>query len=171
MEDLPKVVKKRSKRLGRGYGSGKGGHTSSRGQKGQKSRSKVHILFEGVKMKKSYIKRLPLRRGKGKFKSKSKPIVVKIDYLNTLRTGSVVDIEALVTSGIVKKSDAEAFGVKILGGGKLAKKLTIKVPISRSAAKQVESAGGKIAKSKKAEKSKNVKKKETNIKKTRKNKN
>ena len=35
---LPKITKPKNKRLGRGYGSGKGGHTSSRGQKGQNSR-------------------------------------------------------------------------------------------------------------------------------------
>lgn len=63
MNYLPKVKTKSSKRLGRGYGSGKGGHTSSRGMKGQKSRRKMGILFEGVKMKKSLLRRLPLTRG------------------------------------------------------------------------------------------------------------
>lgn len=67
---LPKVNQRKSKRLGRGIGSGKGGHTSSRGQKGQKSRDGISVLFEGMKMKKSLIKRLPLRRGKGKFHAK-----------------------------------------------------------------------------------------------------
>lgn len=61
------------KRLGRGYGSGKGGHTSGRGQKGQKSRTNIHILFEGLKVKKSTIKKFPLLRGKGKFLAKPKP--------------------------------------------------------------------------------------------------
>ena len=56
------------KRLGRGYGSGKGGHTVGRGQKGQKTRGKIGILFEGLKVKKSFIKRLPMLRGKGKNK-------------------------------------------------------------------------------------------------------
>jgi large subunit ribosomal protein L15 len=67
---LPKIVLRRKKRVGRGYGSGKGGHTVGRGQKGQKARGKVGVLFEGVKMKKSLIKRLPLVRGKGKFHPK-----------------------------------------------------------------------------------------------------
>lgn len=62
-----------TKRLGRGYGSGKGGHTSGRGQKGQKSRTKIHILFEGLKVKKSTLKKFPLLRGKGKFLAKAKP--------------------------------------------------------------------------------------------------
>lgn len=51
-------------------GSGKGSHTSGRGQKGQRSRSRIGILFEGMKMKKSLLKRLPLMRGKGKFHPK-----------------------------------------------------------------------------------------------------
>src|SRR3972149_1988059 len=72
---LKKTVKKSKKRLGRGYGSGKGGHTSSRGQKGQKSRGKVGVIFEGYKVKKSLIKRLPLLRGKGKFLPKGKPVI------------------------------------------------------------------------------------------------
>lgn len=67
---LPKVITKKRKRVGRGMGSGKGSHTSGRGQKGQKARGSVSILFEGMKMKKSLLKRLPLMRGKGKFHPK-----------------------------------------------------------------------------------------------------
>ena len=67
---LEKVVVGTGKRLGRGYGSGKGGHTSGGGQKGQKARGSVNILFEGYKVKKSFFKRLPLLRGKGKFKTR-----------------------------------------------------------------------------------------------------
>lgn len=64
---LPKVVGKKMKRIGRGYGSGKGGHTVGKGQKGQKTRSTINVLFEGMKVKKSLLKRLPFQRGKGKF--------------------------------------------------------------------------------------------------------
>lgn len=67
---LPKIVSKSKKRVGRGMGSGKGSHTSGRGQKGQKSNGDLHILFEGLKTKKSFLKRLPLKRGKGKFISR-----------------------------------------------------------------------------------------------------
>ena len=145
---LEKTVTKRKKRVGRGYGSGKGGHTSGRGQKGQKSRSHIGVLFEGIKVKKSLIKRIPLMRGKGKFKAGKKPLVVKLAYLNMLPAGSRVNIESLVKSGIVKRDDASKYGVKILGGGKLEKKLTIALPISKSAAKVVEKAGGKVIKEK-----------------------
>jgi len=67
---LPKVTRRPKKRVGRGVGSGKGSHTSGRGQKGQGSRDGIPVLFEGMKMKKSLIKRLPLKRGKGKFHAK-----------------------------------------------------------------------------------------------------
>jgi len=145
-DKLIKATTKKKKRVGRGYGSGKGGHTAGRGQKGQKTRSKMGILFEGIKVKKSLIKRIPLQRGKGKFKARNKPLVVKLGYLNLLPNGTKVDINNLVKHGIVRKDDAEKYGVKILGDGKLEKKLTIALPISKSAAKMVEKAGGKITK-------------------------
>jgi ribosomal protein L15 len=73
-----------AKRLGRGYGSGKGGHTSSRGQKGQKTRATIHILFEGLKVKKSTIKKFPLLRGKGKFRAKPR---LKVKYISKAERG------------------------------------------------------------------------------------
>ncbi len=145
---LEKTVTKRKKRVGRGYGSGKGGHTSGRGQKGQKSRSHIGILFEGIKVKKSLIKRIPLRRGKGKFKAGKKPLIVNLAYLNVLPAGTKVTIENLAKNGVVKREDALRYGVKILGNGKLEKKLTIALPISKSAIKIVEKAGGKVIKEK-----------------------
>ncbi len=146
MTDLPKVVGKRAKRVGRGYGSGKGGHTTGRGQKGQKSRGGVSILFEGMKVKKSLIKRLPFRRGKDKQKASAKPVIIKLGALELLPSGSTVNIDLLIKQGIVNASDAKAFGVKILGDGKVSKKLNIGVPISKNAAKTIEQAGGKIIK-------------------------
>ena len=146
MTKLEKIKIKNRKRVGRGYGSGKGGHTVGRGMKGQRSRRNIGVLFEGVKVRKSFVKRLPLRRGKGKFKASDKPIVVKLGYLNILPSGSKVNIDTLVKHGIVKEDDAKACGVKVLGDGELKKKLTIEVPISVSAAKQVEKAKGKVVK-------------------------
>lgn len=144
MNNLPKIVTKRKKRLGHGIGSGKGGHTVGRGQKGQKSRTSVGILFEGVKVKKSLLRRLPLQRGKGKFKPNTKPLIINLEVLNLLPEDTKVDIESLVKAGIVKEDDAQKFGVKILGQGKLTKKLTINLPISKSAARKIEKIGGKI---------------------------
>ena len=143
-EKLPKTIIKKTKRRGRGYGSGRGGHTAGRGTKGQKSRGKIGVLFEGIKMKKSFIKRLPLRRGKGKFKAKPKPLIVKLAYLDLMPAGTKVDTTALSKFGIVRKKDADIYGVKILGNGEIKKKFTVLLPISRSAAKRIEKAGGKI---------------------------
>jgi len=145
-DKLPKIKVKKAKRLGRGYGSGRGGHTVGRGQKGQKARNKPGALFEGLKMKKSFIKRLPLSRGKGRFKGKDKPIIIKIGYLNILPSASRVDIELLVKAGVVREKDAKAYGVKILGNGEINKKLTVLVPISNASAKKIEKAGGKVVK-------------------------
>ena len=125
-----------SKRLGRGYGSGKGGHTSGRGQKGQKSRGKMPLYFEGTKMRKSLIRRLPMLRGKLKFKSlkAGRPIIFNLKDLNRLPAGTVVDIETLFKLGFIGDKTTP---VKILGEGELTKKLTIKLPMSKSAAKKV----------------------------------
>lgn len=144
-EKLEKVITRKKKRVGRGYGSGRGGHTAGRGMKGQKSRTKIGILFEGVKVKKSLIKRLPLRRGKGKFKpAKGSPIIIKLDVLNLYPTGATVNVSTLSKLGIVRIDDAEKYSVKILGGKEIKKKLSVDVPISKSAAKAIKAAGGKV---------------------------
>ncbi len=140
---LPKIKTRNKKRIGRGYGSGKGGHTVGRGQKGQKSRGSVGILFEGVKTKKSLLRRLPLQRGKGKFKARPKPFIIKTDALNVFPNDSKITIESLIKAGLVDVL-ARKNGVKILGGKKLEKKISTDLPLSKSAARQIESAGGKI---------------------------
>ena len=144
---LPKIKARSAKRLGRGRGSGKGGHTVGRGQKGQKARGKIGILFEGIKVKKSLLKKLPLQRGKGKHVAEAKPIIIKLAYLNLLPTGSKINLEILSKEGIVKKEDADLFGVKILGDGEVKKKFIVEIPISKNAAKKIEAAGGKVLRS------------------------
>jgi large subunit ribosomal protein L15 len=146
-EVLPKIIRGRSKRLGRGYGSGKGGHTVGRGQKGQKSRKSLGILFEGYKVRKSLIKRLPLKRGKDKFSAKPKPLIVDLELLNVFPAGSRVDINSLISKNLVDKDDAAKFGIKILGNGKLEKKLTVELPTSKRVAKKIEKLGGKVLES------------------------
>lgn len=144
MQDLQKVRQtSRSKRVGRGYGSGRGGHTAGRGMKGQKSRSNLHILFEGLKMRKSLLSRLPFKRGKNKFKSKAKPVAINLSILEKLDLKEISE-KTLVESGVVTKGQVSKKGVKILGEGKVTKKLTVKVPVSKSAKAKIEKAGGKI---------------------------
>lgn len=142
-ENLPRLKEKSKKRVGRGLGSGKGGHTSGRGQKGQKTRGKLGPLFEGTKIKKSLIKRLPLQRGRGKLSAGKGKIIVNIKYLELLPAGSVVDIPSLVKAGIVGAS-AKSLGVKILGEGELTRALTVHLPVSKGAAQKIKKAGGEV---------------------------
>jgi len=134
MTRLPRVTKIGRRRKGRGYGSGRGGHTTGRGMKGQKSRSNLGILFEGIKVKKSLLRRLPLKRGKDKFKAMGKTVTVTLDDLNKLRAGSTVTSQTFTKKG----------EVKVLGSGKLEKKLKVMIPASKPAIHAIEKAGGSV---------------------------
>lgn len=131
--NLPKITHKKGKIVGRGRGTGKGGHTTGRGHKGQLARERVHSLFEGTKIKKSLIKRLPFIRGKAKNKSfVQKPEILKLDLFAKWPKSTPVTLEALIEKGFVKKG---TLAVKILGGTKLDHELVFKVPTSKSVVK------------------------------------
>jgi len=144
LDSIPKRKnrKKKGKRLGRGYGSGVGGHTANRGMKGQKSRSghKSLVMFEGGNV--PFFKRIPKYRG---FKKIDKKIytAVNIDVLNdNFKSGEIVSLGNLKKKGLIAQRTQY---VKILGLGKIKKKLTIsKLPISKSAQEKIEKAGGTI---------------------------
>lgn len=147
LNKLPKTTVRKKKRVGRGYGSGKGGHTVGRGTKGQKVKDKIALTFEGTKIKKSLLKRLPLQRGKGKFKSlKSGPIIINVKHLNLLPKETIVDITTLAKYQMIDEKEAKKVGVKILGDGELSRALKVKLPCSKGAAKKIEKAGGKVVK-------------------------
>lgn len=165
LHSLPKIAARGKKRVGRGYGSGKGGHTSGRGQKGQRSRRTIPWSFEGGALPLS--QRLPFWRGKGRLNPLSdNPVAINLNQLDKLPAGTIVDAGFLVKMGWVKTREIAVRGAKILGGGKLTKKLTIAgLKISVSAKAAVEKAGGKveeiIKKAEKAEKAEKAKKVET----------
>jgi large subunit ribosomal protein L15 len=147
LDNLPKIVQRPKKRLGRGHGSGKV-KTSGRGTKGQKARESVKLTFAGSSLQASWLKRLPLMRGKGKNKSHHKEVVaVNLKYLNSLKADSDVTLETLKKAHIVAQN---VTGVKILGDGDLKVALTFKLPVSKSALKKIEKAGGKIESSTKS---------------------
>lgn len=145
LASLEKTTKKSKKRVGRGYGSGRGGHTSGRGAKGQKARSSVGLFFEGTKFKKSLIKRLPLFRGKGKLKpTKARAYVVNLKYLAVFKANEEVTLETLKEKRIIAKDFSADNQIKILGEGELGVPLTVKLPTSKPAQEKIEKAGGKI---------------------------
>lgn len=126
------------KRIGRGQGSGRGG-TSTRGHKGQKSRSgySKKIGFEGGQM--PLQRRVPKRGFNNIFALEF--ISINVDVLNQFEDGAVVDAETISKAGIVKNTRD---GIKILGRGELTKKLTvIATAFSVTAKEKIEAAGGK----------------------------
>ncbi len=140
-----KIKTKSKKRIGRGYGSGKGGHTVGRGQKGQKARDKTAVLFEGMKVKKSLFKRVPFLRGKGKNKPQSqKPLLLKLSSLDSFKEGSIIDKNLLVREGWLEEEDLSSRGVKVVYDKDIQKKLIVRIPVSKSAQKSIELAGGKV---------------------------
>jgi len=127
------------KRRGRGPGSGLG-KTSGKGQKGQKARSGASInpVFEGGQL--PLYRRIP-KRGFSNAKFKTVYAVVNLSQLNVFEDGTVVTPALLKDTGIVKK---QLDGVKVLGNGKLEKKITIQAnKFSTSALEKIKEAGSK----------------------------
>lgn len=125
-------------RKGRGHGSGNG-KTAGKGHKGQKARSGGSIRpgFEGGQM--PLQRRIPKRGFVNIFATKYANI--NVEALNCFEDGAVVDEQAIVNAGLVKKV---LDGIKVLGDGELTKKLTVNVSAYSASAKQkIEEAGGK----------------------------
>ena len=125
------------KRLGRGSGSGLG-KTSGKGHKGAKARSGggKRPGFEGGQM--PLYRRVPKRGFNNIFGTEYAE--VNIERLEAFEDGAVVDAKALLEARIIRK---ELDGVKILGGGELTKKLTVKAAkFTASAKEKIEAVGG-----------------------------
>jgi len=132
-------ARKAKKRVGRGPGSGVG-KTAGRGTKGQNSRSGggVRPGFEGGQT--PIYRRLP-KRGFTNIYRKEYGIV-NVEDLNVFEDGTVVTPEMLLEKRIARKLES---GLKILGQGKLEKKLTVKAhKFSKSALSAIEEAGGSV---------------------------
>ena len=130
---------KNRKRVGRGPGSGTG-KTAGRGENGQKSRSGggVRVGFEGGQT--PLFRRLP-KRGFSNARFKKVYAVINVSELNKFKDGAEVNPEILKDMGIIRNA---LDGIKVLGNGKLEKKLTVKASkFSSSAKKQIENLGGK----------------------------
>jgi len=144
LHNLPKTTDKEKKRVGRGYGSGKGGHTTGRGMKGTKARYNVPLTFDGTKIKKGWLKRLPFWPGKGRQKGRPSRIGINLRRLETnYESGEKVNCQTLVEKGIISKKEAKQ-GVKVLGTGQVSKELVIELPCSQGARQKIKAAGGKI---------------------------
>lgn len=133
-------AKRKPKRIGRGSGSGLGGHSSTRGTKGQKSRkgANIHPSFEGGQM--PLQRRLPKRGFTNPFREDFQ--IINIDRLVDFPKGTTVDAKILKEHNIISNAKKK---VKVLGNGKLKQALIVKANgFSASARKKIESVGGKI---------------------------
>lgn len=138
LNKLKPAAGSRSKRLRKGRGLSSGhGFTSGRGTKGQKAHGKTRLGFEGGQM--PLYRQIP-KRGFTNINRKEYAIV-NLSMLDRFEDGTEVTPQLLMESGIVKNLKS---GVKVLGNGKLTKKLTVKAnKFSASAVSAIEAAGGK----------------------------
>ena len=126
------------KRKGRGHGTGNG-KTAGRGHKGQGARSGggVRVGFEGGQMPLS--RRIPKRGFNNIFAKRLE--IINLTALNAFEDGDVVNVEALLAKGILNKCE---YGFKVLGNGKVTKKVTVQASaFSASAKEAIEAVGGK----------------------------
>lgn len=124
-------------RKGRGAGSGNG-KTAGKGHKGQNARSGggVRPGFEGGQL--PLYRKHPKRGFNNKFATKY--VTVNVSALNKFEDGAVVDINTLLEARVIRKS---MDGLKILGGGELTKKITVKAAVFSATAKEkIIAAGG-----------------------------
>jgi len=143
----PTVVRKTTKRIGRG---GKRGKTSGRGGKGQTARTGNSTRPE----MRDIIKKLPKLRGHGKNRARTvnservTAFAVNLVKLEAnFAAGEVVSPKTLVTKGVVSAVSKKAPLVKILATGEITKKLTIEgCLVSKAAQEKIEKAGGKVSK-------------------------
>ena len=132
----PRKANSNKKRVGRGMGSGMG-KTSTRGHKGQRSRSGSRMMrgFEGGQM--PLHRRLPKRGFTNIFRTEY--TILNIDRLAGLGESDVT-LDTLVKAGLAKDGDL----VKVLGDGELKKKINVQAhKFSKSAQEKITKAGGK----------------------------
>ena len=138
----PEGANRNKKRVGRGPGSGHG-KTSTRGHKGQKSRSGYSGRpgFEGGQM--PLQRRLPKRGFTNIFKKQWLEVKVS-DLEQRFEAADAITPELMVERGIIKKSHLDRFhGVVVLGGGEVTKALSITAHrFTRGAREKIEAAGG-----------------------------
>ena len=145
LTNLNKTTTKPARRIGRGIGSGNGGHTVGRGSKGHNARSKTALTFAGTKNKKSWIKRLPFLRGKHRLENRKNIITITLDQIEKwFKINDIVDASSLSKKSKTTLKNVNA-NFKILATGNITKALKFKgILFSEEAKNKIIAAGGNI---------------------------
>lgn len=142
LQSLTSITRRAAKRVGRGYGSGKGGHTSGRGQKGQTSRQgkNIPLWFEGGQL--PLVKRLPMQRGKGRFVSLQTRQEVQLKAV--LRHGlKEITPETLHQAGLIRRNQGTP---RLVGAVVVPHALQVSgVQMSKPVQAAIEKAGGTVS--------------------------
>lgn len=141
LSSLLSISTKQKKRVGRGYGSGKGGHTSGRGTKGQKARRGVTIplWFEGGQL--PMTKRMPMLRGKGRLNVTTLTVAINLNDIEKMKSDTI----SLDTLKLEKVISPKAKRAKVVATGTLTKKVALKgILVSKAAKELIEKVGGTI---------------------------
>jgi large subunit ribosomal protein L15 len=146
LNDIATKLHKKSKRVGRGIGSGKG-KTAGRGVKGQKARSGVAIKsYEGGQM--PLFRRLP-KRGFNSIKNRENNFVINLRDISNFIEKKKIDLSnKLDLSSLIRSKDkknAKYFKIKVLGTGEISQKVNIVAhKVSESAKTKIEKSGGTV---------------------------
>lgn len=140
-----KGATRKSKRIGRGVGSGYGGHSSTKGNKGQKARAgaSIPVWFEGGQM--PLQRRVPKFGFKNRFRVEYHPVnierIARLVNEGSLDASSPITPDVLVGAGLAQKSDR----IKILGSGEISQAVNVSAhAFSGSARQKIEAAGGSV---------------------------
>ena len=135
----PKNKSKSRKVVGRG---GKKGTYSGRGNKGQAARAGRKM----VPIIRELIKRYPKLKGYRSFVLEDSTVIINLEILNkNTKDGEVISPDNLIKKGVISSVKGKTPKVKILGDGKLDKKLIIEnCRVSETAKKAIEKAGGTV---------------------------
>lgn len=141
LHQLQAIKNSGQRRVGRGYGSQRGGHTSGRGMKGQRSRNggKPPLWFEGGQL--PLVKRLPWQRGKGRLN----PLVNRQEVqLKDVAKHALKEVtpEALLQAGLVDNTKDR---IRLIGATTLETALTVTgMETSQPVRQAIEKAGGSV---------------------------
>ena len=141
LNQIISITTKPKKRVGRGYGSGKGSHTSGRGQKGQKSRTGSNIApwFEGGQL--PLVKRLPMLRGKLRFGVVRPTAQITLSDLQKMKA-DVITLDTLKLEKVIESKFKKA---KVIATGTLTRAVkVVGVGVSAGARQLIEKTGGSV---------------------------